>query len=329
MAKKLRWGVLSTAKIGVKSVIPALQASSNGEVVAVSSRTQDKAQEVAKDLAIPQAYGSYEEMLASDIDAVYNPLPNSLHKEWTTKALSAGKHVLCEKPLGVDAQECDEMAAVAEENGAMLMEAFMYRFHPRFAKLTELLERGTIGELRLIRSTFSFKLSREDDIRWQEGLGGGALYDVGCYCVNISRTLAGEEPTSVQAYAHWSGTGVDEVLVGALRFPNGVLAQIDCGLALERREFVEVIGSAGSLELTDAFTSKHKEALIVEKRAGQEDKTHRTPAEDPYKKMAEHFAACVLESKPLRYPVSEAAANMRTIGALYRAARKSSPNASS
>ena len=328
MAKKLRWGILSTANIGIKSVIPALQASSNGEVVAVSSRNQDKAQEVAQKLDISQAYGSYEEMLASDIDAVYNPLPNSLHKEWTIKALRAGKHVLCEKPLGVDAQECEEMAAAAQENGVLLMEAFMYRFHPRFAKLTELLAQGTIGELKLVRSTFSFKLDRKGDIRFQADLGGGALFDVGCYCVNASRTLAGEEPVSAQAYASWTDTGVDEVLVGALRFPSGVLAQIDCGLALDRREFLEVVGSEGRLELADAFTSKHKEALIVEKRQGQEDKTHRVPSADPYKEMAEHFAACALENKPLRYPASEAAANMRTIEALLRSARRNSPNAS-
>lgn len=329
MAETLRWGILSTANIGVKSVIPALQASSNGDVVAVSSRNQNKAQEVAKQLDIPQAYGSYEEMLASDIDAVYNPLPNSLHKEWTTKALEAGKHVLCEKPLGISADECDEMAAVAEARKVVLMEAFMYRFHPRFARLTELIQKGTIGDIKLIRSTFSFKLNREDDIRWRANLGGGALYDVGCYCVNVSRTLAGEEPASVQAYAHWSETGVDDVLVGALRFPNGVFAQIDCGFALDKREFVEVVGSEGRLELTDAFTSKNKEALITEKHHGQEDEVHRTPGADPYKEMAEHFAACVLESKPLRYPVSEAAANMRTTEALYRSARRSSPSASS
>ena len=329
MAETLRWGILSTANIGVKSVIPALRASSNGEVVAISSRNQDKAQEVAKKLDIPQAYGSYEEMLASDIDAVYNPLPNSLHKEWTVKALRAGKHVLCEKPLGVNASECDEMAAVAEENKVLLMEAFMYRFHPRFAKLTELLDKGTIGDVRLIRSTFSFKLKRKGDIRLQADLGGGALYDVGCYCVSLSRTLAGEEPASAQAYANWSDTGVDEVLVGALRFPNGVLAQIDCGLALDRREFVEILGSEGRLELTDAFTSKNEEARIVEKHEGQEDQTHRTPSADPYKEMAEHFAACVLEGKPLRYPIEDAGANLRVVEALYRSARRNSPNASS
>lgn len=329
MAKKLRWGVLSTAKIGVKSVIPALQASSNGEVVGLSSRNQTSAQEVADQLHIPQAYGSYEALLEADIDAVYNPLPNSLHKEWTIKALQAGKHVLCEKPLGVSAQECEEMASVAQENGALLMEAFMYRFHPRFTKLTELLQNGTIGELKLIRSTFSFKLKREDDIRWQAGLGGGALYDVGCYCVNASRTLAGEEPSSVQAYAIWSETegaetGVDEVFVGALRFPNGVLAQFDCGLALERREYLEVVGSRGQLELPDAFTTTADEVTITEKHEGEEDRTHCIGGENHYQKMAEHFAACVLEDKLLRYPADEAAANLRTIEALYRSARNNS-----
>jgi len=322
MADKLRWGVLSTANIGVKAVIPALQGSQNGEVVGIASRDEARARETADKLGIPQAFGSYEALLSSDdIDAVYIPLPNSLHKEWTLKALGASKHVLCEKPLGVSAAECREMGEAAEAQGLKLMEAFMYRFHPRFKQLQELLQGGAIGEVKLIRSAFSFNARDREDIRWQKDLGGGALYDVGCYCVNVSRTLVGEEPVQVSAFAHFQD-GVDAALVGTLRFPSGVLAQFDCALSFDRREYLEVVGSEGSLEMPHAFTVGKGDVSLVEKHGGQDDILHLEPGADKFKLMVEHFADCVLEGKPLRYGVRDAEANLRAIDALYRAARR-------
>jgi D-xylose 1-dehydrogenase (NADP+, D-xylono-1,5-lactone-forming) len=192
---KLRWGVLSTANIGRAAVIPAIQHSANGEVVAVASRDEQKSHDFAAKAGIGRSYGSYEALLASsDIDAVYIPLPNSLHRAWTIKAAEAGKHVLCEKPLALNAVECAEMETAARRHNVLLMEAFMYRFHPQTEKVLALLHEGAIGEVRLIHSAFTFRVSNPANIRLQPQLGGGSLMDVGCYCVNLSRTLAGAQP---------------------------------------------------------------------------------------------------------------------------------------
>jgi predicted dehydrogenase len=322
----LRWGILSTANIGLKAVIPALVKATNCEVVALASRGLARAQEAAAGLGIPTAYGSYGALLEDDrVDAVYNPLPNSLHKPWTLRALAAGKHVLCEKPLGLDAAECLELKGAAERAGVTLMEAFMYRFHPRTEKLFELVRGGAVGELRLIRTAFSFRLTDEANIRLDPELGGGALYDVGCYCVNVIRSLSGEEPLLAQALARWTGgglgEGVDEQLVGTLSFPSGLLAQFDCALSLERREFLEVVGTDGRLEVEGTFVVGQEDVVIAEKHGGREDIVHPTRGADKYQKMVEHFADCVLHDKPLRYGLDDAVANMRAIDALYRSAK--------
>jgi D-xylose 1-dehydrogenase (NADP+, D-xylono-1,5-lactone-forming) len=320
--RALRWGILSTANIGLKAVIPALARASNCNVVAIGSRELSRAEDAAKALHIARAHGGYEALLADpEVEAVYNPLPNSLHLEWTRKALEAGKHVLCEKPLGVSAGECLEMERAASSRGLKLMEAFMYRFHPRVERLLALAREGAIGDLRLIRSAFSFRLRREADIRFNPALGGGALYDVGCYCVNISRSLAGEEPLWATALARWTEGGVDHALAGTLRFPSGAVAQFDCAFTLDRRESLEVVGTAGRLLLGEVFVPGRGETVIVETHEGEEDRVHRFEGADPYEKMVRHFAACVLEDRPLRYPAGEAAANLRAIKALYRSAR--------
>lgn len=321
---RLRWGVLSTANIGLTAVIPALQAAHSGEVVAIASRDQGRAEKAASNLSIPAAYGSYGDLLAAgNVDAVYIPLPNSLHKPWTLAALRAGKHVLCEKPLGLDAQEATEMAELADERGLKLMEAFMYRFHPRIVAVQELLRQGVIGELRLIRSSFTFNLKRvrPGDIRWNPALGGGALYDVGCYCVNASRLLTDEEPDEVYAQARWTARGVDEQLVATLAFPGGVIAQFDCGLAADSREGLELVGTSGILDIPHAFTTVQNDAIIIERHQGQENIIHRIPGTNQYQLMTEHFAAAILYDTPLRYPVADAVANMQVIDQLYESAK--------
>ncbi len=321
MDKKIRWGVISTANIGRWAVLPAIQASQNGLLVAVASRDLEKARAFASDSQIPQAYGSYEALLeAEDIDAVYIPLPNSLHREWTIKAALAGKHVLCEKPLALNAQECQEMDAAAQEHGVKLMEAFMYRFHPRTEKVLEMVRSGVVGELRLIHSAFTFRVTRPENIRLNPALGGGALMDVGSYCVNISRTAAGCEPVEVQAVARWGASGVDEQLLGTLRFPTGALAQFDCALSLERREDYLLAGTEAFLSVPAAFLPGKEAAKIREVRGRSEVKEHTLDGIDEYQLMVEHFSDCVLNDQPLRYPAGEAAANMRVIDALYRSA---------
>ena len=320
MTEKLRWGVLSTANIGRKAVNPAIQASSNGELVAVASRDPESAAALARAAAIPRHHGSYQALLNDEgVDAVYVPLPNGLHREWTVRAAEAGKHILCEKPLAVTAAECRDMERAAEANGVQLMEAFMYRFHPQTERVLELIALGAVGDLRSIRSSFSFHLARPDDIRWSAELGGGALMDVGCYCVNVSCTMAGAEPVEVQAWAAWGTSGVDEQLAGTLRFDNGVLAQFDCSLTMGRHETYEISGTEGRLRVPAAFLPGTGDAFIHEWHPG-EDTVHTVAGADEYILMVEHFADCVLSGQALRYSASEAARNMRVIEALLRSA---------
>jgi predicted dehydrogenase len=319
---KLRWGILSTANIARVAVIPAIRASKNGEIRAVASRNRERAYAFASDLGIPQSYGSYEALLeAEDIDAVYIALPNSLHREWTVRAAKASKHVLCEKPLASTAAECDEMDRAARENEVVLMEAFMYRFHPRTERVSKLIRDGAIGPLRALQSTFTFRLRRSDDIRLRKDLAGGALMDVGCYCVNVSRTLAGAEPSEVQAFASWAESGVDSQMAGVLRFESGLLAQFDCALTLERRESYQAAGPEGHLAVSSAFLPGDGETTIEEHHGRAGRSIHTLPGADEYQLMVEHFADSVLEGGSLRYPASEAAANLRTIEALYRSAK--------
>ena len=318
----LRWGVMSTANIGRAAVNPAIQASRNGELIAVASRDAERARAFASKSGIPRHFGSYGALLEdTEIDAVYIPLPNALHKEWTIRALERGKHVLCEKPLGLTAAECREMEAAARANGATLMEAFMYRFHPQTDRALEIIGSGALGEIRSIRSTFTFRLTKPDNIRWSAELGGGALMDVGCYCVNVSRTMAGDEPVEVQAFAEWAPSGVDAQLAGTLRFESGLVAQFDCALTMERREVYEVAGTEGSLTVPEAFLPGTADTVLMERHGRGEGRDHSVGGADEYQRMVEHFADCALEGRAPRYDVEEAALNMRTIEALYASAR--------
>ena len=320
---KLRWGVISTSNIGRAAVNPAIQASANGELRAVASREEDRAREFAEKWDIAGHYGSYEALLDDgSIDAVYIPLPNSLHREWTIRAAEKGKHVLCEKPLAMSAAECLEMKSAAEANGVKLMEAFMYRFHPRTDKVVEMVRGGVVGDLKLITSAFTFRLKNPDNIRLKPELGGGSLMDVGCYCVNVSRTIAGAEPVDVQAVAHQGSSGVDEQMVGTLRFEDGVLAQFDCALTMERRESYQVAGTDAYLTVPAAFLPGTDDVVIQEHRGRGETLEHPVAGDDEYRLMVEHFADSVLNDRPLRYTAEEAARNLGVIEALYESARR-------
>ena len=318
LKQKLRWGILSTANIGRAAVIPAIQASQNGVVTAVASRDAQKGAEFAAKLGIPVSYGSYEALLDDpEIDAVYIPLPNSMHYEWTIKAARAGKHILCEKPLALTAIQCLEMGAAAHEHGVLLMEAFMYRFHPRTEKIIEHVQSGALGSVQMIQSSFTFRVNQPDNIRMIAELGGGSLMDVGCYCVNICRTLAGEEPIAVQAFANWSASKVDEQLIGNMRFANGLLAQFDCALTLGRRETYTVAGTDAYLFVPDAFLPGQGNSYFQEFQ-NRKESIYEFVGSDEYQLMVEYFANCVLNKQSLKYNVTEAAANMRVIEALYQ-----------
>jgi xylose dehydrogenase (NAD/NADP) len=319
---KIHWGVLSTANIGRVAVIPAIQSSRNGVVSAVASRDAQKGAEFASKSGIPKSFGSYEALLDDpDIDAVYIPMPNSLHYDWTIKAARAGKHILCEKPLALNAIQCQEMDAAAKENHVVLMEAFMYRFHPRTEKCIEMTREGALGTLQMIQSSFTFKLTRPDNIRLQADLGGGALMDVGCYCVNASRTLAGQEPVAVQAIAQWASSGVDAQMAGTLRFSNGLLAQFDCALTMARRESYTVAGTNGYFYAPSAFLPGKDDIELLDYH-DRETTRHFFTGADEYQLMVEHFSDCILKREQPRYSALEAAANMRVIESLYQSARK-------
>jgi predicted dehydrogenase len=322
MTKKIRWGILSTARIGRNAVIPALQASPMAEVLAVASRDGEKAASFAKDLNIPRSYEGYETLLADpDIDAVYNPLPNHLHYPWTVRAAEAGKHILCEKPLALNVEQCEQMITATRTNGVQLMEAFMYRYHPRILEAHQMVKAGNIGEIRTIESAFCFMLTHKDDIRLKPEMGGGALMDVGCYCVNLSRLLAGREPVSVNARANWNVSGVDDQLTGIIDFGEGLMAHFDCGFNQASRQHCMVSGTEGYLELPMAFNMGTVETHIHRVTDAGHTHDHAFPAVDMYRLMAEDFMQAIA-GRPLRFPIEDALGNMRVIQALLISANQ-------
>ena len=324
--EKLSWGVMGTARI-VRKVIPALQAAKNSEVVGIASRTEAKAREYADKHGLAEAFGGYDALLASpDIDAVYIPLPNTLHREWTLQALRAGKHVLCEKPLAVTAAECGEIGRAAGEQGLKVLEGFMYRFHPRFERLQELMTQGVVGDTKFIRVAHSFAAEGDENIRWFSALGGGALLDTGCYCVNLSRMLTREEPVKVSAFANYVDAAdegrVDTSVAGLMRFPGGATALFDCGVTLERRNLLEITGTEGRLYLDNPFSLIDEDSVIEEHHFGHDMVTHEIKGENHFVRMVEHFAESVLKGAPLRYDVTDATNNLRALEALARAAER-------
>lgn len=313
----LRWGVLGVANIAVRAVIPAIQRSTNGRLVALASRSAEKARDAGARFGIPRVHPSYEALLADpEVDAVYIPLPNAMHREWTIRSAEAGKHVLCEKPLAVTAADAAEMVAVCRQRGVALMEAFMYRFHPRTLRVTEMAAQGAVGDVRLVRTSFTFRLRSRENIRLDPGLGGGGLYDVGCYGVNVSRLLLGE-PRTVFAFAQIGASGVDEVLGAVLRFDDDRLAIIDCGLTLSRRQEYEVVGTDGHIVVPLAFLPGEAEAEIHVMR-DQERTVQTVQGVDQYQLMVEHFADAVLNGTTPRLQPEDAVANLRVIEALLR-----------
>jgi predicted dehydrogenase len=324
MSERIRWGILSTANIGIKRFIPGAQASRNGIVAAIASRGAARAREVAARLGIARAYGSYEELLADpELDAIYIPLPNSLHAEWTAKAAAAGKPVLCEKPLAVDAAQAQTMIDTCASLSVPLMEAFMYRFHPQHARVRELLDAGAIGELRAVRTAFTFMLEPfpAQNVRLKADLAGGALMDVGCYTVNAARMLFGEEP--VWASAQWDFReefGVEVTLAGVLGFSDNRMATFDCGFRAAGQGYYVAAGTKGQIVALNAFVPQPEDVSILVTDAGGR-REERIPGVDQYRLEAEEFADALLERRPPRIPPSDAVGTLRAIEALHRSAR--------
>jgi D-xylose 1-dehydrogenase (NADP+, D-xylono-1,5-lactone-forming) len=321
MADAVKWGILSTADINRK-VIPGAHESPKVELLAVASRDEARAREYAGEWNIERAYGSYEELLADpDVEAIYNPLPNTMHVEWSIKAMEAGKHVLCEKPFARDPAEVSRAFDVADATGRILSEAFMYRHNPQAARLSELVRDGAIGELRLIRAAFSYSLYDPDNIRLRTDLEGGALMDVGCYCVSGSRLLAGE-PQRVYGEARIGETGTDWVFAGTLRFPGDVLATFDCGTALVDRDELEATGSEGSIFLDDPW---HGVNPVIEVR--RDSGTERIELErvDSYRLELENVGDAIRGEAELLLGREDAVAQARALQALYQSSLSGRP----
>jgi predicted dehydrogenase len=321
MGPPVRWGILSTAHIN-RLVIPGAHASAKADLVAVASRDAGRAERYAREWEIPRAHGSYEALLDDpDVDAVYVSLPNTLHVEWSVRALEAGKHVLCEKPLSRHPEEVEAAFDVAERAGLLLMEAFMYRHNPQTARLEQLVREGAIGELRLVRTAFSYSLYDADNIRLRPEVGGGALLDIGCYCVSGSRLLAGE-PETVFGQAVIGETGTDWVFAGTMRFPGGVLAHFDCGTALTDRDELEVVGSEASLFLDDPWHCR-RPGIELRRDDGVEQ-IELDPA-DSYRLQLDNLSDAIRDEGEPRLGRADALAQARTLEALLRSADTGAP----
>jgi len=331
---ELRWGILSTADIGRHKVGPALQAARRCRVVAVGSRDGERAREYAHALGIARAYASYEQVLADpEVDAVYIPLPNHLHAEWTIAAARAGKHVLCEKPLAMNAADAQRMADACQEAGVVLLEAFMYRLHPLWVAVRELVRAGRIGRLEAVQSWFGYYNDDALDIRNIAEYGGGALYDIGCYCINLSRMLFGAEPSGVRASMTIDPTaGVDTLTSAILEFPTGT-AQFSCSTRTETDQRVHIYGTTGRIAVPIPFNippDRQTEITVTTRAArneGAKTETVRFDPLDQYAAQAEEMAGAVLDRQPLQFPSSDAVANMRVIDRIFEAAKSAAVSA--
>ena len=316
MTAPVKWGIISTADINRK-VIPGLRDSQKTELVAVASRDQKRAEEYAREWQIDCAYGSYDALLEdANVEAVYISLPNTLHCEWSIRAVEAGKHVLCEKPMSRHVGDVESAFDAAERNGRLLMEAFMYRHNPQTARLRQLVDDGAIGELRVVRSCFSYSLYDTDNIRLRTDVEGGSLMDVGCYCVSGSRLLAGE-PDEVYGQQFVGPSGTDWVFTGAMRFAGDVFAQFDCGTALPERDELEAIGSEGSLFLDDPW---HCTEPVIELRRDEGVERIQVERADSYRLQSENFSDAIRGAADPLLGRDDAVAQARTIDALFRSA---------
>ena len=321
--RKIRWGVLSSAPIGTKTVIPAMQLGEYCDIVAIASRKLEKAQPAARQLGIPKAYGSYEELLADpDIDAVYIPLPNHLHVPWSIKALNAGKHVLCEKPIGLNAAQSEELLAATKKHPQLkVMEAFMYRHHPQWQRARQLVAEGRIGKLRAIQSFFSYYNVDPGNIRNTAEVGGGGLMDIGCYCISMSRFIFGSEPQRVSGILEYDPRfKTDRLTSGILDFADGT-ATFTCSTQLSPYQRVNIYGTEGRVEIEIPFNAPPDRPCKIWHQRGTEIEEIALEICNQYTIQGDLFSQAVLHDTEVPTPLEDAVANMRVIEALSRSAK--------
>jgi predicted dehydrogenase len=319
---RVRWGVLSTAKIGTKQVIPAMQEGEFIQVTAIASRNKDKAEKEAKALGIPKAYGSYEELLADPgIEAIYNPLPNHLHVPWSIKALEAGKHVLCEKPIALTAAESQELVEVSSQNPELkVMEAFMYRHHPQWQKTKALVQSGELGELKAIHTVFSYFNDDPDNIRNMTAIGGGGLMDIGCYPISVARFIFDAEPVrTVSIVERDPGFGTDRLTSAIIEFERGI-STFTCSTQLADYQRVTILGTEGWLEVEIPFNAPIDRPCKIWQKSGDDFKQIELETSNQYTIQGDLFSQAILDDSPVPTPIADAVANMKVIDAIFKSA---------
>jgi D-xylose 1-dehydrogenase (NADP+, D-xylono-1,5-lactone-forming) len=320
-SKTLNWGLLSTARIN-RAVIPPIRASKRNHLLAVASRSQESAESYAKNWKIPRAHGSYEALLADpEIDVIYNSLPNHLHAEWTIKAVEAGKHVLCEKPIALNVEDVDAIAAAAQKHGRVVAEAFMYRHTAVAIKALDLVRGGSLGELKLLRGSFTYQMKREGNIRANPEMGGGSIWDVGCYPISYMRTIFGAEPLQVFGWQFTGPSGIDDTFVGQLRFPGEVFGQFDSSFVMPFHVYMEFVGSQGTLIIPNPYKPNPNEKIYLVRDGKTE--TIKVKGQELYLGEVEDMADAILLGKAPRISLEDSRANVAVIVALLESARTS------
>ena len=320
----LRWGLLSTARIN-EAVIDPIRASKRNKLVAVGSRSQATAEAYARKYKIDKAHGTYEALLADpEVDVIYDPLPNNMHAEWAIKAIQAGKHVLIEKPIALTVAEVDAISAAAAKHKRVAAEAFMYRHHPQTIKVVEMVQKGELGKVKFVRGTFTAVFNRDPNYRFEPDMGGGALWDVGCYPLSYTRAVLGAEPLEVFAWQEQGSTGVDEVFAAQMRFPGDVYAQFDCSFILPFRANMEIVGTKGRLFIPAPYKPGLNETLEVADTDGK-NRLIEVKGQALYSGEIEDMADAVLLGKTPRVSLADSRANVATILALFESARTGKP----
>lgn len=316
----VRWGVLSTANIGMEKVIPAMQRCENGQVTAIASRSIDRAKEAAGSLGIANAYGSYEELLADpEIDAIYNPLPNHLHVPWSLKAIEAGKHVLCEKPIGLDVADAVTLRDAAAEKPALkVMEAFMYRFHPQWIRTRELVNSGSIGEVRTLQTFFSYFNNNADNIRNDASIGGGGLMDIGCYPISQSRFILAREPSRIIAMLGIDPQFKTDREVSAILDFEGVTATFTCSTQMQAFQRTHIVGTDGRIEIEIPVNTLPDKPAKISVVKGGDFTEEFMPVCDQYTAQADALTDSILNNQPVPTSLSDAIDNMRVIEAVVK-----------